>query len=361
MSVSIRDIASRTGLSPATVSLALRGTGRISEATRARVRAAAAEMGYEAHPLLSHAFSIVRHLDKQCYKETLALILEYPSENGPDYQQEMHAAARERAADLGYKLEAFIVSGKPEEHRKLSKILYARGIRGIIIHYRLEHAQPRLHLDFAKFAAVEMGRSLWFPPNLHRVELSDYPVITEVLHLLKKVGYRRIGLAIEPMQAHHQRGAYQAAYLLMQQRLPGSARLPIYAIDGKWDFESFRDWIQAHRPDVVICHKMTDICTWLDSLGLRIPEDISIFNTSVRRYDNPGLHQNYDWSGNRHDTAGMGRRAVEMVANFLRNSEMGLNGSPICLQVSKLWVSGSTLSRSIAKHVTPEGFLRVKR
>jgi LacI family transcriptional regulator len=46
----IREVAAATGLSPAAVSYALRGI-RTSEGTQARVRAAATELGYEAHPI----------------------------------------------------------------------------------------------------------------------------------------------------------------------------------------------------------------------------------------------------------------------------------------------------------------------
>ncbi len=46
----IREVAAATGLSPAAVSYALRGI-HTSEGTQARVRAAAEELGYEAHPI----------------------------------------------------------------------------------------------------------------------------------------------------------------------------------------------------------------------------------------------------------------------------------------------------------------------
>ncbi|MEW1937981.1 LacI family DNA-binding transcriptional regulator [Dietzia maris] len=48
--VGIREVAARAGVSTATVSLALNGTGRISDLTRARVRRAAEELGYRPAP-----------------------------------------------------------------------------------------------------------------------------------------------------------------------------------------------------------------------------------------------------------------------------------------------------------------------
>src|SRR3954469_25256434 len=48
--VTIREVAEATGLSPAAVSYALRGM-QTSEETQERVKRAAAELGYEAHPI----------------------------------------------------------------------------------------------------------------------------------------------------------------------------------------------------------------------------------------------------------------------------------------------------------------------
>jgi DNA-binding LacI/PurR family transcriptional regulator len=50
----IRDIARAAGVSRTTASAALGGTGRISDSTRERVRAVAAELGYVANPTARH-------------------------------------------------------------------------------------------------------------------------------------------------------------------------------------------------------------------------------------------------------------------------------------------------------------------
>lgn len=57
MSGSLEDVARAAGVSPATVSRALRGLPRVSEVTRARVRAAADELGYVISPSASRLAS----------------------------------------------------------------------------------------------------------------------------------------------------------------------------------------------------------------------------------------------------------------------------------------------------------------
>jgi transcriptional regulator with XRE-family HTH domain len=51
--VTIRDVAAKTGYSAATVSLALRDSPHLPEATRTRVRRVAEELGYRPDPLLA--------------------------------------------------------------------------------------------------------------------------------------------------------------------------------------------------------------------------------------------------------------------------------------------------------------------
>ena len=349
MASSIREIARQTGLSLATVSHALRGEGRMSVQTRQKVQAAAKALGYQAVPLLAKAFSLVRQPQSSRYRETLAFIVEYSTESG-DYQKIIRSEAEKRADSMGYKLETFVLSGKASEHRALSRILVARGIRGVIVIPRLGHHHPRLYLDWKHFAAVEIGRTLWMPRNMHHVETADYHKVIEALHLLKKVGYQRIGMAIEPMQNEHQRGIYFAAYLLNQLRLPASQIIPILASKGPWGGNTFRRWMEQYRPDVLIIHAELDktFRSWLKPMGLRVPRDVSLFYANA---------QSGEFSGLRRDYHGMGRSAVEMLSLLLESGELGLAGNPRCWQIDEFWQIGKTLHHSIADYIANDGSL----
>src|SRR5262245_3994465 len=119
MPVTIRDIARRLRLSTSTVSLGLRGMGKMSDKTRRKIQAIANETGYQPLPLVSKALSIVRKMDSGLYRETLAFLTEFPEKNAPFYQKQLHTAALERAHGMGFKLEQFLLSSKPSDHRKL--------------------------------------------------------------------------------------------------------------------------------------------------------------------------------------------------------------------------------------------------
>lgn len=304
--------------------------------------------GYSVNPVFSKALSLARQAPGARYRETIAFILEYPTETGPDYQKAMHEAAIRRAAEMGYKLEAFVVSGKPTEHRRLERILKTRGIRGMIIIPRLEHLQPRLHFKWSELTAVEIGRMLWHPRNLHHVEPSDYHKIHEALHLLKKVGYRRIGMAIEPMQNHHQRGTYYASYTMSQLRQPESARIPVLGLSGPWGEASFRAWMLKYEPDVLVIHHAPEICGWLRNMKRKWPADISLFCVNAKDPLISGLVRDYP---------GLGRSAVEMLSLLLESGEFGLPDRPRSWVVDEYWQAGSSLARPIDEFLSETGGL----
>lgn len=333
----IREIAKKTGLSIATVSMALRGRGRMSKKTREQILAVAEALGYQAVPILSKAFSIVRQPKGAWYRETLALITEFPMASAPLYQVEIFRGASARAKERGYHLEPFHVSGKASEHRRLSRVLYTRGIRGLVILPRVEFSLPRLYLDWSKFAAVEIGRTLRSPRTLHRVERPIYYELIEALHLLKKVGYRRIGMAVEPTEDKHRIGIYTSAYLLSQERVPEKARIPTLASYGPWKEENFRNWLKEYKPDVIIVHT-TMMLTWLKKLKMRVPGDVSVFCSNVAETNLTGLLAN---------RPKLGESAVEMLSLLLEQDELGIPREARCWLVPDAWQAGDTLSRPI--------------
>lgn len=358
MSSNMREIARRAGVSASAVSLALRGTGRISEETRQRICKVASEIGYQPHPLISKALSLARQPETARYRETFAFLVEFGLDDPtldpfPVYQQRIQKGIEEQAHNLGYKIETFILpSGKPADHRRLSRVLHARGVRGIIVNPRLVGNQPRLHFDWAKFAAVEIGRTLWHPRNLHHVETSDYNKVIESLHLLKKAGYRRIGMAVEPEQNKHQRGVYYAAYLLAQLRQPPRQRIPILATTGKWEEKTFRHWYKQYKPDVLLIQDAETVPGWLKKMELSVPNDVSLFYCNA---------QDDRYSGSRRDYARMGHSAVDMLSLLLDRNLTGIPESPRCWLVDEIWQVGATLRHSIAPYLASDGRLLAGR
>lgn len=350
MSSSIRELARETRLSTWTVSMALSGKPGVAAQTREKVLEAAKRLDYHAHPLLSKALSLARLPEPSRYRETIAFLTEYPIETTTaSYQRVTYESASKFACERGYKLEPFLVSGNPVEQRRLSRVLRARGVRALIVIPRLGLKQPRLHFEWEHFATVEIGRTLWMPRNLHHIETASYHNIIEAIHLLKKVGYHRIGMAVEPDQNKHQRGSYNAAYMAMALRLPAREQIPPISSYGTWNERVFRQWMKRYQPEVLIIHDAPAVCSWLHKMGLKVPEDISLFCSNI---------EGTFFTGLRRDFARMGRSAVEMLALLLDSGELGLFGRPRCWHIDEFWQTGETLSRSIASYISADGSLR---
>lgn len=73
-SPNMTDIAKAAGVSKNTVSLALRGSPKVSAVTRRRIEKAAKSLGYRPNPTVAHLMAELRQNRSQGYQSTLAII-----------------------------------------------------------------------------------------------------------------------------------------------------------------------------------------------------------------------------------------------------------------------------------------------
>jgi len=98
----------------------------------------------------------------------------------------------------------------------------------------------------------------------------------------------------------------------------------------------FRRWFETHRPDVIFT-LYNVVRTWIQDLGLRVPQDIGLIQL--------------EWRGNRPEWAGMkqhndlcGSVAVDMLLRMIHNGECGIPPFPIATLIGPTWVDGSTVT-----------------
>ena len=116
--VGIKDIAAKAGVSIATVSHALRKPGRVSEATRKKVLAAADEIGYTRNSLAAslrtsrsgnivviipdvadnHVYGIIKAIEKVAHRRGYSVLLG-DTQGSPEREREFAAMTRSRQAD----------------------------------------------------------------------------------------------------------------------------------------------------------------------------------------------------------------------------------------------------------------------
>lgn len=191
----LRDIALAADVSPMTVSLALRNQTTVSAATRERIQALAAQMGYRRDPVVARLMAQLPR-SRRMHSPLLAFVTDHPKPMESlrsEVDVSSYRGAAQRAQELGYRLEEFQVTGKMSAAR-LSRILRNRGIEGVIIG-PLRHAETRLPLDWRHFACVAIGHSL-VEPRINRVCNNQFQGISLALVEMHRLGYRRIGLVI---------------------------------------------------------------------------------------------------------------------------------------------------------------------
>ena len=329
----IRELAALAGVSRSTISLALRNHPSIPPATRDRIHELARRSGYRIDPLVATLMAQLRLSRKKRATETLAYLTNWDSEwgwkkhpNEPDF----YAGACRRAAELGYEVEHFWALEPGLTQSRLSRILYARGIRGVII-APLLRARGHLSLDWKHFAAATISTTV-YKPDIHRCSHLHYNGMVTALRSLKHRGYRRIGLAA--LSAHDKRvnHGWQAAFLFQNHNTPASRRIPPY-LAADWKKDGFRKWLEKYSPDVVLSNAENPYFLLRD-LGYRIPQDIAYANLDVQ----PGT----PYSGIDQLASEVGAGAVDLVAIQLQNNELGLPRHPRAVHIQGQWVDGET-------------------
>src|SRR2546421_9082048 len=118
----IYDVARLAGVSTATVSRALNGTGQIAPATRAAIDAAVAQLGYEPN-------TVARSLVTKS-TQTIALLL--PDISNPFYAA-LVSGIQARAVEAGHTMLLCTTEGDPEREEQYLSLLRAKQVDGALV------------------------------------------------------------------------------------------------------------------------------------------------------------------------------------------------------------------------------------
>jgi LacI family transcriptional regulator len=375
--VSLGDIARVAGVSVSAVSLALQNKPGIGRATREKIISIAKELGYAADARLSSLMAKVRVARS---KELLPIAwLNTSWEKDSWHRYGFHApylkGACERAHELGYKIEEIWCHAKGMTMKRLSKILYHRGIEGVIVTFPARH----FRLEWDHLASISIGESL-MAPKLHRVAADANFNLQLALKSLKRLGYRRIGICMPPggvnSSLHYSVRAtardlyfsssraeripplFQSPYWTknagkekemidwLKSHMPEviaerDNRLEIWAeatgFSKRQNEKDVVSWIKRHKPEVIVGHD-NRLVEWAEKAGFRVPEDLGIVHFAV---DDDVL----DWAGIHSRRRQTGAAAVDFVVSLMRNHQFGVPETPLTIFIRGTWQTGRTLRR----------------
>lgn len=338
--LTMSELAKVAGVSKMTVSLALRGHEKISAATRDRIRALADRMGYRPNPLVQTLMANLRSTRPANYHSTLAWITAFPTRDGWSQHwvhKHYHQGAIARAAALGYKIEPFWALAPRMNGPALTRMLRARGIRGLIIP---PVATPgiRLDIDWRHFACATIGYS-FTEPRLHRAAANLREGMIRALTECRQHGFKRIGFALPATTDARVNHSWLAGYLAWQQFIPVKDRLPVLLTPGRIE-ELLPKWLRTHRPEVIISPNI-EFLKWLPELGKRVPEDISLVTLSLP--DGPAATSAARITGINQNDFTIGEAAVDLVVSQLQHNETGVPKFPRVVLTDGFWSEGRTL------------------
>jgi LacI family transcriptional regulator len=336
----LRDLALLANVSRTTVSLSLRNHPSIPAHTRIRIHKLAAAHGYRQDPVVSTLMTQLRTSRAKRTIERIAYFTAWDTRDGwrqgPN-ERNFFLGASARATKLGYEIDHIWAREPGINAARLSKILYTRSIRGLIIG---PFINPRSHIrmDWAHFSTAAISHTL-VRPLVHRTSHGHYAGMFLALRNVRHHGYRRIGFATRLEQSERVDNAWLAALLVQQQSLPLAQRVPPLLSPGPptsdIDPVLFAKWYHTHKPDVVVSN-LTSPLDMLKSMGLSVPKDVGYASLDLVNPDS-------SWSGVDQQPTEVGAAAVDQVVTQLQNNEIGLPKYPRTVYLEGVWREGSTL------------------
>jgi len=333
--MTLRGLAKLAGCSATTVSLALRSDPSLPVATQDKIKQLAARNGYKRNAVVSSLMTQLRFYKQHRYKEKLAVLTwgEDPYKTKQNVRGiELHEGLRARANTLGYDIGFFWANAPGLTGAKLTKMLYSRGIRGVIVTSK-QHPRGHLSLEWRHFAAATTSYTI-LRPNLHRAAPSFFQGMVECLRQLRRRGYTRVGYANLTGQEDQVNDGWLAGYLTYAYRSKQEISVPPL-LQAKHDKKAFAAWLREYKPDAVVSC-LPAYADMMEELGYNVPGDIGFVNLDCIPAAEP-------YSGINQLRREVGARTVDLVVEQIECNELGLPARPKTTSVEGVWHNGSTV------------------
>jgi LacI family transcriptional regulator len=281
VAVRMKDVAERAGVSAATVSLALAGDPRISEATRRAVERTAAEMGYRPH--------VGARALRTASTRTIGLVV---SDVANPFFAELAGAIQRAAATSAYSVVLCNSDEDPDRQDEyLVNLLDGRQVDGVIVVPTSAMTPGLRRAGAAEARMVLLDRPIEVAghdgPARH---LAQCPVVRsdaraavdEVAELLTSLGHRRIGIIAPPLQTQVGRERRDLLHDALVRR--GVPRRQIAVVEGDFRQDSgataVRKLLARRQPPTAVFAAdglmAIGALKGLRQARLRVPDDVSL-------------------------------------------------------------------------------------
>ncbi|MCC5846756.1 MAG: LacI family DNA-binding transcriptional regulator [Verrucomicrobia bacterium] len=324
-----REIAKAAGVSPATVSLALRNHPSIPEATRSRIRQVAEQLGYQPNPRVAELMGhIRRNRGVDALGETVALYwsdAERARVHAFAHLRKLEDAVRKRLRDNGYGLECHYQDPAVSAAR-VERMLGARGIRGLLLAPLIQLPHRHLNWTWANFSVVIAGSGLW-RPEFNRVRFHHFAEMGEILHHLHRQGKKRIGMVTDLRVENRSQRAISGGF--WARISPDIRKMDAVFESDAENKKAFLKWVNAFSPECLIV-SCPPILEWIREAETNPELILTSMEMAPLGSHYAGIQQNY---------ARLGEAATDQLLAQLLLNQTGIPKDPVKVFITGEWQS----------------------
>ncbi len=328
-------IAKLASVSKMTVSRILSGNTNHRPETIAKVKKAARELGYSKHPMVSSLMSNLRSGGDATFNAKIAIIHCNPKESL--WQPNMtlfHNAAKKQAKEKGYSIESYSFHDPERDPEALLNHLKQNRVQGIIWD-QFRNTETELNLDLSSFASIAIGFSIT-KPDLNRVHCDQLRATQLAFRQLRKLGYKRICLAILKRSDQLIDFRRTSALIVEQKWIPKEDRVPPLESPTLSGLKrKLSNCIRKYNPEVVVSLH-SELHHYLLQKGFSIPDQIGFAHLNALSCPKPFAGIDCNWETR-------GEIAVNQIIDMLNRNERGIPKDPYITYVQGKWMDGPTV------------------
>jgi len=295
-------------------------------------------MGYKPDPRLAELMYYLQQPGKAEAGETLAYVVVTNAEQKLEKQLQRHErnflGAKDRATELGYQFKVFELKRPDMQDHTLDRILYSRGIRGILL-APFPHPKGKITFNWDRYSVVRIAYTIE-EPKANRISGHHFYNAYLAIRKLREAGYRRIGMVLNPAlneRTNHLWRAAFADYIITLGDL--DMQTGLHMLSGR---DSLIEWFHNYHPDALIGEETDDILDIFASAGIHSPDDYGY--ARLGRLENEN-----QYAGIINQRYRIGQIAADTLAAMIAQNEKGIPPSPKTIMIDGKWRSGPTIRK----------------